>query len=184
MWNALAAAAWRRGAEVALVSGPTMRRQPYGVRLVEVETSDDMLEALAQALEAAHLLLMAAAVSDFTTSPRASKIKKSEEGLDLHLVAGPDLLEQTRAIRKRKGILTLGFALETDAPLENGRSKLEAKNLDFVAINEAGDPHGGFEAPTNRVTLLDRWGALEEFPVLSKEEVADRLLDRIETRLD
>ena len=185
MGQALAASAWRRGADVVLVSGPVARPHPYGVEVVEVETSDEMLEALSAALGSAHLLLMAAAVSDFVSpSPSSSKIKKDGSGLELGLVAGPDLLERTRAIREERGILTLGFALETDTPVENGRSKLESKKMDFVAINEVGDPAAGFDVPTNRVTLLDRWGGLEEFPVLSKEEVADRLLDRVEARLD
>lgn len=185
MGQALAASAWRRGADVVLVSGPVARPQPYGVEVVEVETSDEMLEALAAALQSAHVLLMAAAVSDFVSrSPRAAKIKKDGKDFALDLVAGPDLLERTREIRQTRGILTLGFALETDRPVENGRSKLESKMMDFVAINVVGDPAAGFDVPTNRVTLLDRWGSLEELPVLPKEEVADRLLDRVEARLD
>lgn len=185
MGQALAASAWRRGAEVVLVSGPVARPHPYGVEVVEVETSDEMLEALGAALAGAHLLLMAAAVSDFvSTSSSSSKIKKDGGGLELGLVAGPDLLEETRGIREERGVLTLGFALETDTPVENGRAKLESKKMDFVAINEVGDPVAGFDVPTNRVTLLDRWGGLEEFPVLPKEEVADLLLDRVEARLD
>ncbi len=185
MGQALAASAWRRGAEVVLVSGPIARPQPYGVKVVEVETSDEMLEALGTALAGAHLLLMAAAVSDFVLpSPSSTKIKKDGGGLELGLVAGPDLLEETRGMREERGIVTLGFALETDMAVENGRSKLESKKMDFVAVNQLGDPGAGFDVPTNRVTLLDRWGGLEEFPVLPKEEVADLLLDRVETRLD
>ena len=185
MGQALAASAWRRGADVVLVSGPASRPPPFGVGVIEVETSREMLEALSGALDDARGLLMAAAVSDFVpAAPRSSKIKRGVGALALELVAGPDLLEETRAVRERRGIVTLGFALETEKALENGRSKLEAKNLDFVAVNEVGDPLSGFDVPTNKVTLLDRWGAVEEFPVLPKEEVADRLLDRIESRLD
>ncbi len=185
MGQALAESAWRRGADVVLVSGPTARTRPYGVRVIEAETSEQMLEALSSALEEAHVLLMAAAVSDFVKSdPSASKIKKDGKRLDIELVVGPDLLAETTEVRARRGILTLGFALETDSALENGRAKLESKALDFVAVNEIGDPFAGFDVPTNRVTLIDRWGALEEMPVLAKEEVADRLLDRIESRLD
>ncbi len=185
MGHALAEAAWRRGADVVLVSGPTARNAPYGAIVVRAETSDQMLEALSSALEEAHVLLMAAAVSDFVASdPSASKIKKGDQKLALDLVIGPDLLVETADLRSRRGVVTLGFALETDSPLENGRAKLESKALDFVAVNEIGDPFAGFDVPTNRVTLLDRWGGSEEMPVLDKEEVADRLLDRIESRLD
>lgn len=168
-----------------LVSGPTASGEPYGIRTVRVETSQQMLEALRPALEKADILLMAAAVSDFVVpDPRASKIKKDGERLDLQLSRGPDLLAETIDLRRQRGILTLGFALETDSPLENGRAKLHSKALDFVAVNEVGDPLAGFDVPTNRVTLLDRWEGVEELPVLTKEEVADQLLDRIESRLD
>lgn len=185
MGQALAAAAWRRGAHVVLVSGPVARSHPYGVEVTEIETSHEMLEALVAALDSADVLLMAAAVSDYVSpSPSAAKMKKDAGGLELGLVTGPDLLEETRGIREKRGVLTLGFALESDAPIANGRAKLESKRMDFVAINEVGDPEAGFDVPTNRVTLLDRWGEVEELPVLAKEEVADRLLDRVEARLD
>ncbi|MEE9472053.1 MAG: bifunctional phosphopantothenoylcysteine decarboxylase/phosphopantothenate--cysteine ligase CoaBC [Gemmatimonadota bacterium] len=185
MGQALAASAWRRGASVTLVSGPTTRPHPYGPHVIAVDTAEEMLDALREALEEADLLLMAAAVSDFRVpSPSDSKIKKTGGDLELHLVAGPDLLKETRAARDRRGIVTLGFALETDTPIENGREKLSSKGVDFMAVNEVGDPEAGFEVPTNRITLLDRWGEVEELPVLPKEEVADRILDRIEARLD
>ena len=185
MGQALAASAWRRGASVTLVSGPTARPHPHGPHVIEVDTAEEMLDALSEALEEADLLLMAAAVSDFRVpSPSDSKIKKRGGDLELHLVAGPDLLKETRAARDRRGIVTLGFALETDTPIENGREKLASKGVDFIAVNEVGDPEAGFEVPTNRITLLDRWGEAVELPVLPKEEVADRLLDRIEARLD
>jgi phosphopantothenoylcysteine decarboxylase/phosphopantothenate--cysteine ligase len=185
MGQALAASAWRRGASVTLVSGPTARPHPHGPHVIEVDTAEEMLDALREALEEADLLLMAAAVSDFrVSSPSDSKIKKTDGDLKLHLVAGPDLLRETRAARDRRGIVTLGFALETDTPIENGREKLTSKGVDFMAVNEVGDPQAGFEVPTNRITLLDRWGDVEELPVLPKEEVANRILDRIEARLD
>ena len=184
MGQALAASAWRRGADVVLVSGPAKHPPPYGVRVTEVETSQQMLEVLRVELEGSQLLLMAAAVSDYVLpEPRASKIKKTESTLELSLEQGPDLLLETRDLRAARGIVTLGFALETERALEHGQAKLESKGLDFVAINEVGDPFAGFDVPTNRVTLLDRWGTCEELPALPKEEVADRLLDRIERRL-
>ena len=185
MGQALAASAWRRGASVTLVSGPSARPHPHGPHAIEVDTAEEMLDALGEALEEADLLLMAAAVSDFRVpSPSGSKIKKAGGDLELHLVAGPDLLKETRAARDRRGIVTLGFALETDTPIENGREKLASKGVDFIAVNDVGDPEAGFEVPTNRITLLDRWGEVEELPVLPKEEVADLLLDRIEAQLD
>lgn len=184
MGFALAASAWRRGAEVALVAGPGRAPRPYGPRLVEVETAEEMLEALRRELADASALLMAAAVGDFEPeSPSRGKIKRAERATwEVRLKQAPDLLAETRGLRSDAGLLTLGFALETEEALESGRRKLEAKALDFIAVNEVG-PRSGFEVDTNRVTLLDRWGDVEEFPLLTKEEVADRLLDRLEERM-
>ncbi len=182
MGFALGAAAWRRGAEVTVISGPGHAPRPLGVRVHEVQTAQEMLAALEEELADAQVLLMAAAVGDFQAETVAtSKIKKDEAGsLSLTLQAAPDLLRKTMAVRRERGILSLGFALETESAVENGKKKLEAKGLDLIAINDATDPNAGFEVETNRVTLLDRWGNVEELPLLLKEELADRLLDRVE----
>lgn len=181
MGFALAAAAWRRGAEVTLICGPGKARRPVGPRVVEVETAREMLAALETALPDADILLMAAAVGDFEPVAEASaKIKKTEEGLRPALRAGPDLLLETRALRDEKGVFTLGFALETDDLLARGREKLERKGMDLVAVNSALEPDAGFESETNRITLLDRAGTVEELPLARKTELADQLLDRIE----
>ncbi len=182
MGFALGAAAWRRGAEVTVISGPGHAPRPLGVRVHEVQTAQEMLAALEEELADAQVLLMAAAVGDFQAETVAtSKIKKDEAGsLSLTLQAAPDLLRETMAVRRERGILSLGFALETESAVENGKKKLEAKGLDLIAINDATDPNAGFEVETNRVTLLDRWGNVEELPLLLKEELADRLLDRVE----
>ncbi len=185
MGYALAAAAWRRGAEVVVLAGPGHAPRPIGPRYVDVETTNEMLAALRSELEGAAMLLMAAAVADFESAKVATeKIKKtSGDGLVLDLRRGPDLLIETADVRRKAGVLSLGFALETQSPLENAARKLEAKALDFIAVNLADEPESGFEAATNRVTLLDRWGNVEELPLLLKEVLADRLLDRLEDRL-
>jgi phosphopantothenoylcysteine decarboxylase/phosphopantothenate--cysteine ligase len=185
MGYALAAAAWRRGADVVVLAGTGHAPRPLGPRYVNVETTNEMLAALRSELEGAAMLLMAAAVADFEP-PRVAtkKIKKtSGDGLELELRRGPDLLIETAEVRKKAGVLSLGFALETENPLENAAHKLEAKALDFIAVNLADEPDSGFEAATNRVTLLDRWGNVEELPLLLKEVLADRILDRLEDRL-
>jgi phosphopantothenoylcysteine decarboxylase/phosphopantothenate--cysteine ligase len=89
----------------------------------------------------------------------------------------------TRELREASGVLTLGFALETDDPLGNARRKLEEKGLDMVAVNEAGRADRGVEAETNQVTLIDAAGVVEEMPLMSKSEVAERLLDHLEDRV-
>ncbi len=187
MGFALAASAWRRGAEVTCVHGPATVPPPWGPRLLAVETGEEMLAALQQELPGASVLAMAAAVSDFVASrPAAGKIRKETLGassLELSLQRGPDLLIETKGLREREGVFTLGFALETENGRENARDKLVRKGMHLVALNEAGRPDAGFEAETNRVTLIDADGTVEELPLLAKSEVADRLLDRIEDHL-
>lgn len=185
MGFALAAAAWRRGADVRLVAGPTAVEPPHGPTLRRVRESPEMLEALRDELDGAAVLLMAAAVSDFVARSVADrKIRKGSGPPELDLEPGPDLLAETRPLREEGGVLSLGFALETDAGEERALEKLRGKGLDFIALNEAGAPDAGMEAETNRVTLFDRWGGREEMPLLRKEEVAERILERIEDRLE
>ena len=185
MGIALASSAWLRGADVVLIAGPTSVSPPYGPRLVRVETSGEMGEALNRELSDAAVLIMAAAVSDFiVSSPSDRKIKKGDrDTLHIRLESGPDLLAATRELREASGVLTLGFALETDDPLGNARRKLEEKGLDMVAVNEAGRADRGVEAETNQVTLIDAAGVVEEMPLMSKSEVAERLLDHLEDRV-
>ena len=191
MGFALAEAAWRRGGDVTLIGGPGPLPRPPGPDAVEVETAGEMLAALETALTEADILLMAAAVGDFEpTRAAGSKIRKAdakndgaEKGFELTLRAGPDLLLETKAFRERKGIFTLGFALETEDLLARGREKLERKGMHLVAVNSAVEPGAGFESETNRITLIDRSGRVEELPLAKKTELADALLDRIEASI-
>ena len=185
MGLALASAAWLRGADVVLIAGPTAIDPPFGPRLVRVETSTEMGEALDGELADAAVLVMAAAVSDFSVpSPSEKKIKRGDRDvLEIRFEAGPDLLASTREQRERSGIFTLGFALETDDPIGNARKKLDDKGLDMVAVNEAGRPDRGVEAETNQVTLIDAQGVVVELPLMSKVDVAEKLLDQLEARV-
>lgn len=185
MGMALAYSAWLRGADVVLIAGPTSVEPPVGPRLIRVETSKEMGTALQKELQDASVLIMAAAVSDFfVPDPPAEKIKRQDRAaLNVSLAVGPDLLEETRAMRVERQVFTLGFALETTDALENARRKLETKGLDMIAVNEAGRPDRGFEAETNQVTLIDAAGIVEELPLLPKTDVAERMLDRLEERL-
>jgi len=185
MGLALASAAWLRGADVVLIAGPTSVSPPHGPRLVRVETSDEMGAALARELSDAAVLIMAAAVSDFLVpSPAEKKIKRGDrDSLEIRFEAGPDLLVATRDQREASGVFTLGFALESENPINNARRKLEDKGLDLVAVNEAGRVDRGVEAETNQVTLIDDQGVIEEIPLMSKLEVAERLLDHLAGRV-
>jgi phosphopantothenoylcysteine decarboxylase/phosphopantothenate--cysteine ligase len=183
----LAASAWRRGADVVCIHGPVSVPPPHGPRTIEVEDAVSMLNALRTELEGCSVLCMAAAVSDFQVEqPSTEKIKKDELAggrLVLALESGPDLLLETAEQRVAAGVFTLGFALETTDGVSNATAKLERKSMSLVALNQAGAQDAGFEVDTNRITLIDPSGSVEEFPLLSKREVADRLLDRIEERL-
>lgn len=183
----LAASAWRRGAEVVCIHGPVSVAPPFGPRTVEVEDAVSLLNALRAELEGCSVLCMAAAVSDFQVAqPAEEKIKKGNlrgDSLTLELLAGPDLLLETKPQRAADGVFTLGFALETTDGVSNAAEKLESKGMNLVALNQAGAEDAGFEVETNRITLIDPKGSVEELPLLSKREAADRLLDRIEDRL-
>ncbi len=184
MGHALAASAWRRGADVVLISGPASVEPPIGPRLVAVERADEMLDALRVEIDDAAVLAMAAAVADFqATEEQGDKIKRTGAGLDLRLESGPDLLVETREARQAGGVFTLGFALETRDGVENARRKLTEKGLDMIALNFAGESDSGFDTPTSRLTLIEPGDGIEELPLLDKSEAADRLFDRIEERL-
>ena len=158
MGVALAAAAWRRGAEVDLIAGPLSVQAPVGPRLTAVETTAEMADAVGAALPNADVLVMAAAPADFAPAhPAASKIKKGRSAPSLELASTVDILASTRD-RRRPGTIVVGFALETDDVLANARAKLSAKALDLIVVNDATEAGAGFAVDTNRVTLLDRDG--------------------------
>jgi phosphopantothenoylcysteine decarboxylase/phosphopantothenate--cysteine ligase len=183
MGVAIAAAAWRRGADVVLVAGPMSVPAPVGVVLREVETTEDMAAAVAGELPAAAVLIMAAAPADFrAANPVGSKIKKKSAPASIELAPTPDILASTRGARAKNAVI-VGFALETDDALNGGREKLKAKSLDMVVVNDAREAGAGFGVDTNRVTLLGPDGREEALPLLAKEAVADEILDRVETLL-
>jgi phosphopantothenoylcysteine decarboxylase / phosphopantothenate---cysteine ligase len=180
MGVALAAAAWRRGADVTLIAGPMSVSSPVGVTLVQVETTEEMADAVERELARADVLIMAAAPADFrAAAPAASKIKKKGSPRTLELAPTPDILASTRQARP-PGAVIIGFALETENAVRGGHEKLESKDLDLIVVNDAREEGAGFGVDTNRVTIVRRGGAEEELPLLGKPEVADEILDRVE----
>jgi len=178
MGFAVARAARLRGARVILVSGPSALPAPSGVKFIPVRTAAEMREAVLGSLAGVSVLIMAAAVSDYrpkVTSPE--KIKKSQAELTLPLELNPDILREAGQ-RKEKRLL-IGFAAETESLLANARKKLAEKNLDLIVANDVSLPGAGFAADTNIVKLIDRSGKIEELPLMGKEELADRVLDRV-----
>lgn len=183
MGVALAAAAWRRGAEVTLVHGPLGIGTPDGICSKPVESTQDMAEAVASEVADADVLIMAAAPADFRPVQVAtSKIKKAGAALTIALEETPDILRSTQA-RRKPGMFTVGFALETDNLLEQAQAKLAAKGLQMIVANSAREAGAGFGYDTNRVTIIAGDGSSEALPLMSKREVADAILDRIEARL-
>jgi phosphopantothenoylcysteine decarboxylase/phosphopantothenate--cysteine ligase len=178
MGFAVSRAARRRGAQVTLVSGPTALTPPPHVRFIPVRTAAQMREAVLQNLQAASILVMAAAVSDFRPLEiREEKIKKSKANLNLPLEINPDILYEAG---QQKGTrLLIGFAAETHDLLQNAQQKLAEKNLDLIVVNDVSLPGAGFAVDTNIVKLIDRRGNIEELPLMGKEEVADLILDRV-----
>ena len=176
----VAAAAWRRGATVRLVAGPMSILPPAGVAVTAVETTAEMAEAVRAALPEADVLVMAAAPADFRPAAAAtSKIKKGTGPAQVDLVETPDILLTTRDHRKA-GAVIVGFALETNDVLANGRKKLATTGLDLVVVNDATEAGAGFGGDTNRVTIVARSGEEETLPLMSKRDVADAILDRVE----
>jgi phosphopantothenoylcysteine decarboxylase/phosphopantothenate--cysteine ligase len=179
MGVAIAASAWRRGADVVLVAGPLGVEPPIGPRLFTVETTEDMLAAIQTEIRAADVLVMAAAPADFRSRQvSATKVKKATAPDSIALESTPDILRETIPLRP-SGMIAVGFALETDNVLRNGAAKLDAKELDLIVTNDAGEAGAGFSVDTNRVTLLSRNGTRTDLPLMPKTEVADAILDRI-----
>jgi phosphopantothenoylcysteine decarboxylase/phosphopantothenate--cysteine ligase len=179
----VAEAAWERGAEVVLVTGPTALPAPIGVRTVRVETTKQLEDAVRAELPAADVLVMAAAPADFRPSdPSDSKRARNDGALAIPMEPTDDILGATRAHR-RSGSVTVGFALETGDALAKGRAKLERKDLDLIVVNDALEPGAGFEVDTNRVALLGREGSARILPLQSKREVAEAILDAVELHL-
>ncbi|HEX5385487.1 MAG TPA: bifunctional phosphopantothenoylcysteine decarboxylase/phosphopantothenate--cysteine ligase CoaBC [Gemmatimonadales bacterium] len=178
----VAEAAWERGAEVLLISGPVALPAPTGITVRRVETTKDLETAVADALPEADVLVMAAAPADFRPAqPHASKQPRSDGALAIPMEPTDDILGATRG-RRKPGSVTVGFALETGDALSKGRAKLERKALDLIVVNDALEPGAGFEHDTNRVALLDRGGASRILPLQSKREVAEAILDAVEAR--
>ena len=176
MGYALAEAARDRGADTVLVSGPAALPEPYAVRVLPVRQAAEMRDAVLAECADADAVIMAAAVADYQPAEAVGqKIKRRQEGLSLSLVRTPDILAE---IGRRAGLVKVGFAAESEDLLANARRKLDEKRLDLIVANNVTAEGSGFGSDTNRVTLLDGEGE-EELPLMSKYEVAGRVLDRV-----
>jgi len=177
MGYAIAEAAARRGARVTLVSGPSTLTPPVGVSFVAVESAVQMLDACLNSFAEADIAIGAAAPADYRPATyQEQKIKKAGDELTIHLVKNPDIIAELGA-RKRPGQVTVAFAAETENLIANARAKLAAKKADFVVANDVTAAGAGFGTDTNLVSFVDAQG-VDELPLLTKTEVAGRILDK------
>ena len=184
MGYGVAAEAARRGARVVLVSGPTSIDVPAGVELVRVRSAAEMYEAMRAAAADADVVVMAAAVADYTPASRADgKIEKQDAPLELRLVRTRDILFE---LGKARGAgarpILIGFAAESGDPVERGREKLRRKRADIIVANDISRPDAGFDSELNAATLISATGT-ENFPLGPKTALAGLILDRAEALL-
>ena len=179
MGYAIAARAAMRGAAVTLVSGPTALDTPAGVQRVDIISARDMYDAVLSRAEKQDMIIKAAAVGDYRPAQAApEKLKKGDDELTVTLARNPDILAALGQ-RKRPGQLLCGFAMETQNLIDNAESKLRRKNCDMLVANSLRDEGAGFGTDTNIATLLFADGRRETEPIMSKEALADVILDRL-----
>jgi phosphopantothenoylcysteine decarboxylase/phosphopantothenate--cysteine ligase len=172
-----------RGAHVELITGPvTGLDTNQNVNITPVQTAEQMYNAVMEKAHAADIIVMAAAVADYTPEkPARQKIKKEIQEaseLTIKLIATKDILKELGQRKKEKQIL-VGFALETDNEIENAFKKLKNKNLDLIVLNSLQDEGAGFGHTTNKVRILSRNGNVSEYGLKDKTAVADDLIDCI-----
>jgi len=177
MGYALAEKALLRGAQVTLISGPTVLAPPKGVELIMIRSGDQMLAATKKHFSNADILFMAAAVADYTPAQTINhKMKKTGEPINLKLEPQADILMELAAL-KRKEQITVGFALETEDEIVNATQKLHKKKLDMIVVNNPNVEGAGFGYDTNQVTVIFGDGRSESLPLMPKTELADKILD-------
>ncbi|MCW5875525.1 MAG: bifunctional phosphopantothenoylcysteine decarboxylase/phosphopantothenate--cysteine ligase CoaBC [Anaerolineales bacterium] len=180
---ALAQAALDAGAEVTLVSGPTALAAPAGAMLRPVRSAEEMLAEVLEQAKNSDALLMAAAVADFRPKSSASqKIKRAGGAPQIELVANPDILAAVGKARGKRLKAVVGFAAESQDLLKNAQQKLKAKKVDLIVANDISAADAGFEVDTNQVVLVSKQG-VEELPLMSKDEVARAVIERLSSML-
>ena len=175
MGYAVAEAARDRGAQAILVTAPTGLADPPLVKVVRVQTAQEMCDAVLSSMEGADSLIMAAAVADYRPASEAEqKIKKSDDALTVELAPTTDILNAARG-----DFVRVGFSAESENLVANASEKVRRKSLDLIVANDITEEGSGFGSDTNRVVLIDRELRAEELPLLTKYEVGNRILDRV-----
>jgi len=180
----IALQAKKEGAEVIMVLGPTSlpAEMLEGITVVGITTAQEMYQACDAHFDSQDIVILAAAVADYTPSnPARQKIKKSDENFNLAMSKTIDIAQTVGA--KKKAQLLVGFALETENELENAQSKLQKKNLDFIVLNSLSEEGAGFKHDTNKITIIDSDNNIKKFELKSKSEVAKDIINEIAARL-
>jgi phosphopantothenoylcysteine decarboxylase/phosphopantothenate--cysteine ligase len=180
MGFSIAEALAKKGFEVDLITGPTsLTSSEKNIHRIDVTTAEEMLQMCLQHFPKADVMIMAAAVADYTPEEKTEqKIKKKDAHFSLRLKPTTDILK-TIASQKRNNQIVVGFALETNDEIENAKQKLHTKNLDFIVLNSLKDKGAGFETLTNKVTLIDKMDNIIEFPLKSKQDIAVDLVQTV-----
>ena len=175
----LAHKANKLGANVILVSGPTHLKAANTIQTVNVRSAQEMYDAVHHYYKQAEIIIMAAAVADYTPENKhAQKLKKSDNKLQINLKATKDILGSIGKVKSRNQLL-IGFALETDNEIINAQGKLERKNLDFIVLNSLNSKGAGFGFDTNKITIIDKNNNITDYELKSKSEVADDIFNKI-----
>ena len=179
MGYAIAEAARDRGAVVSLVAGPNAIPKPVGILVTNVQSAEEMKKVIETECDGADALIMAAAVADWKPLKKMdSKAKKSaSDTWSLELVKNPDIIGSI----KNDGLIKVGFAAESENLIENGKSKVKSKNLDFIVANDITAKDSGFSVDTNKVTIIHANGNIESLPLMSKYDVGHSILDRVKS---
>jgi phosphopantothenoylcysteine decarboxylase/phosphopantothenate--cysteine ligase len=180
MGFAVAEAARERGADVTMVAGVTTAEPPAAVNVIRAISAEEMHDAVMKELSNATVFIGAAAVADYApANPAGAKIKKEgKDSMSLELKKTPDILSDVSANRSN-GMLVIGFAAETNNVIDNAKAKMAGKGLDLVVANDITKDGAGFDTDTNVATIMTRSGGLIKLPLMSKREMADRILDSI-----
>ncbi|MCR8745301.1 bifunctional phosphopantothenoylcysteine decarboxylase/phosphopantothenate--cysteine ligase CoaBC [Romboutsia lituseburensis] len=179
MGYSIAAQAIKRGAEVTLISGPTNLTPPQNLKkLIRIESAQDMYNAVLNNMDENQVIIKSAAVADYKPKNYSDKkIKKTDDDLSIELDRNKDIAYEIGKIKKDK--ILVGFAAETNDLIENAKGKVKRKNLDFIVANDLTKEGAGFGVDTNIVKIIDKEGHITEYPKMTKDEVANVILDKV-----
>lgn len=180
MGFSLAMAASQRGADVTLVAGPTMLKTPRNVTRIDINTAEEMFNAVRDNLQGIDVVIMSAAVADYKPKTIVQgKIKKNAGNMTIETEKTVDILEFLG--KNKKDYKLVGFALETENEIDYAKGKIEKKNLDMIVVNNPKVAGAGFKTDTNVITIIDNKGSQTEYPKMSKLDAAGKILDKILT---